>query len=410
MSDRAPISWPSPGRLSDPRMRIVCGLTRIGDGELVAGRRRARRSPCSEAVEEDEQADARSPSPSRRRSGATPASEPQPEAAALRRLAVLGAGGSRPRAPAPGRRLVGGRGRCRPRPGRAPSAAATDRAGPVLGASCSAALAPQPGQRRLPGGLSVARATACPSRPCPGRAAPRCSGSPSFSSASRARPRLVGPGAARPAARRRLTPRLRRILRAARQPSRARLGFALVRAGSSRRAAGLARASAGSRAAGPGRRSRGVLAPSGLVRAPRRARSAGSSRRRRSAIRGERAGSSSTKFDDRAAVLGQRRHRDPLLGAVVAAADRAELHGRDAGAQERDRVRGAVAADDAARPPGVCGAGGVPQSARTKADSGSTCAGGREKVEITSAPVEPRAPRRGSRRDPARAGSARRRR
>ena len=47
----------------------------------------------------------------------------------------------------------------------------------------------------------------------------------------------------------------------------------------------------------------------------------------------------------RAAVAGQRRDRHPLLRPVVAAADRAELDGRDARLQERDRVRRAVAAD-----------------------------------------------------------------
>ena len=72
-------------------------------------------------------------------------------------------------------------------------------------------------------------------------------------------------------------------------------------------------------------------------------------------------GNAVDEFNDRAAVPLQRGHRDPLLGAVVTAADRPVLHGRDAGSQEGDRVRGAVAADDAARGPVALSAGGVPQ-------------------------------------------------
>src|SRR3954453_23775146 len=51
------------------------------------------------------------------------------------------------------------------------------------------------------------------------------------------------------------------------------------------------------------------------------------------------------EIHERLAVLPQRGDRDPLLGAVVVPAHGAELHGRDAGLEERDRVRRAVAAD-----------------------------------------------------------------
>ena len=56
-------------------------------------------------------------------------------------------------------------------------------------------------------------------------------------------------------------------------------------------------------------------------------------------------GHAAREVHQRAPVDGQRLDRDPLVGAVVAAAGRAELDRGDAGLQERDRVGGAVAAD-----------------------------------------------------------------
>ena len=53
--------------------------------------------------------------------------------------------------------------------------------------------------------------------------------------------------------------------------------------------------------------------------------------------------------DDGAAIGRKRRNRDPFVRAVMAVAHGAELNRRDAGPQERDRVRGAVPADDASR-------------------------------------------------------------
>src|SRR5690242_15590281 len=48
---------------------------------------------------------------------------------------------------------------------------------------------------------------------------------------------------------------------------------------------------------------------------------------------------------ERTAVAAQRGDRHPLVGAVVAAADRAELDGGHAGLEERDDVGGAVPPD-----------------------------------------------------------------
>src|SRR3954447_22001987 len=56
------------------------------------------------------------------------------------------------------------------------------------------------------------------------------------------------------------------------------------------------------------------------------------------------------EVDERTAVALERRDRDPLLGPVVATADRAELDRRHPGFDEADRVGGSVAADrDAVR-------------------------------------------------------------
>ena len=58
-----------------------------------------------------------------------------------------------------------------------------------------------------------------------------------------------------------------------------------------------------------------------------------------------RSGTLAREVDQRAPVAGQRVDRDPLVGAVMAAAGRAELDRRHARLQERDGVRGAVAPD-----------------------------------------------------------------
>src|SRR5436305_6295737 len=59
------------------------------------------------------------------------------------------------------------------------------------------------------------------------------------------------------------------------------------------------------------------------------------------------------ELDQGLAVVGERLDRNPLLGPVMAAAHRPELHRRHAGVQEADRVGCAVAAhrDPARRPP-----------------------------------------------------------
>src|SRR6476659_38251 len=65
---------------------------------------------------------------------------------------------------------------------------------------------------------------------------------------------------------------------------------------------------------------------------------------------------------ERLPVGVQRRHGDPLLGTVVAGTDGPELDRRHAHPQERDRVRGSVAAD-AHRLPLVVLRGGLAQGA-----------------------------------------------
>ena len=60
-----------------------------------------------------------------------------------------------------------------------------------------------------------------------------------------------------------------------------------------------------------------------------------------------RVGEAWTKVHDRAPVAGQGGHGDPLVRPVVPAPEWAELHRRDAGSHERDRVGGPVTSDDA---------------------------------------------------------------
>ena len=130
VSDRAPNSLPtSPGRLSDPRMRIVCGLTRIRDGELVLDAGEGV-EPVQDAVEEEEEAQ-RGRRGHRDDDQQRSDGEPRPDSAATRRPLVLGDGRDR-RGLWLGRRLVAaspsastGRGRLGRR--------RRDRAGSVLG-------------------------------------------------------------------------------------------------------------------------------------------------------------------------------------------------------------------------------------------------------------------------------------
>src|SRR3954471_18124701 len=80
------------------------------------------------------------------------------------------------------------------------------------------------------------------------------------------------------------------------------------------------------------------LHPSPVDRARRLAVLAGGGRR-------EPGGRAGDEVAEGAAVAVQGVDRHPFRGAVVAAADGPELDRRDAGLEERDRVRGAVAAD-----------------------------------------------------------------
>ena len=140
---------------------------------------------------------------------------------------------------------------------------------------------------------------------------------------------------------------------------------------------------------------------SGAVLARRRHRCAHPAVTRR-----DQAGKCCDEALERLAVAAQRRDGDPLLGAVVAVADRAELDGRDA-ARRNETASEAPSRPTLITRSGWCGEA-ASQRPSTNGESSSTTAGGRRKVAITRVSGSP-PPGRGSPRGPVREGSARRR-
>ena len=110
-------------------------------------------------------------------------------------------------------------------------------------------------------------------------------------------------------------------------------------------------------------------------------RSSGGGRPRRASMA---SGSRRTNSTSASPILPERADRHPLLGAVVAVAHGAELDGRHAGVEERDRVGGAVAAHRDALGAGATRAI-ASASTCTNGLSRCTIAGARWKVLITRA-------------------------